>query len=80
MGVWFNNNVPIMWEQIVSHEGWIKTDGGGQGGGRMRRIFERARRFKPFPLLVAFFGYFLSLKTESNRKEFQKFFNKNQNC
>ena len=42
VGVWFYYNFPMMWEQIVSHEGWVKTDGGGQGGGRMRRIYAKA--------------------------------------
>ena len=34
----------------------------------MRRIYEHARRFKPFPRLVAFLCYFLLLLEESNIK------------
>ena len=40
---------------------------GGQEGGGVES-YARAYRFKPFPFLGEFFGYFLSLLTESNIK------------
>ncbi len=59
------HNFPMMYQQIVSHEGLAKTVRGGQGGGKVRRIYMLACRFNPFPFLVAFFRY---LSVDTDRK------------
>ena len=68
VGAWFFYHYP----HDVSTTCFVRGMGFQMGevkeGGRVRRIYMRASRFKLFPFLVAFFGYFLSLLTESNIK------------